>query len=65
MRAMWTCPECRRSFANRNQSHFCSRVRLEQPADVDAEVEAWLAEAYSVGEQKHLSKQVQTSGSES
>jgi hypothetical protein len=23
--------------------------------DVDAEVESWLAEAYSVGEQKHLS----------
>jgi endogenous inhibitor of DNA gyrase (YacG/DUF329 family) len=142
MRVMWTCPECGRSFANRNQSHFCSHVRLaehfsgrepnvvatferllaaarkngpvtvlpektriafqvrmsfaaftlrrrwvdghvvlgrrlesprfrridyisprnqvhvfrfEQPADVDAEVEAWLAEAYSVGEQKHLS----------
>ncbi len=46
----------------RNQVHV---FRLEQPADVDAEVEAWLAEAYSVGEQKHLSKQVQTSGSES
>ena len=26
---MWTCPECGRSFANRNQSHFCSHVRLE------------------------------------
>jgi hypothetical protein len=142
MRAMWTCPECGRAFANRNQSHFCSHVRLDehfkgrapnvvatferllaaaarngpvtvlpektriafqvrmsfaaltlrrgwvdghvvlarrlesprfrridfisprnqvhvfrlhQPAEVDAEVEAWLAEAYSVGEQKHLS----------
>jgi hypothetical protein len=138
---MWTCPECGRGFANRNQSHFCSDVRLdehfkgrepnvittferllasagkngpvlvlpektriafqvrmsfaaftlrrrwvdghvvlarrlesprfrridyisprnqvhvfrlEQAAEVDAEVEAWLAEAYSVGEQKHL-----------
>jgi hypothetical protein len=138
---MWTCPECGRSFANRNQSHFCSHVllqdhfedrepnvidtferlllaarkcgpltvlpektriafqvrmsfaaftlrrrwvdghvvlarrlesprfrridlisprnqvhvfRLHQPAEVDAEVEAWLAEAYLVGEQKHL-----------
>jgi hypothetical protein len=142
MRAMWTCPDCGRSFANRNQSHFCSHVRLEdhfagrdpnvvatferllasaqksgavtvlpektriafqvrmsfaaftlrrrwvdghvvlarrresprfrridfisprnqvhvfrlhEPAEVDAEVEEWLAEAYSVGQQHHLS----------
>jgi hypothetical protein len=141
MQAMWTCPECGRSFANRNQPHFCSDVRLDEhfkgrepnvvatferllavarkngpvtvlpektriafqvrmsfsaftlrktwvdghvvlarrlesprfrridyisprnqvhvfrlqePSEVDAEVEAWLAEAYSVGEQKHL-----------
>ena len=140
---MWTCPECGRSFANRNQSHFCSHVRLEdhfvgrelnvvatfqallaaaqksgpvtvlpektriafqvrmsfaaftlrrlwvdghvvlarrlesprfrridfisprnqvhvfrlyEPSEVDAEVEGWLAEAYSVGEQRHLSR---------
>ena len=152
MRAMWTCPECGRSFANRNQSHFSSQVRLEehfksrgpnvvatferllatarksgpvtvvpekariafqvrmgfagftlrrrwvdghvvlarrlesprfrridftsprnqvhvfrlnQPGDVYSEVEAWLKEAYSVGEQRHLNKQVQASGSES
>jgi hypothetical protein len=45
----------------RNHVHV---VRLEQLADVDTEVEAWLAEAYSVGEQKHL-KQAQASGSES
>lgn len=142
MRAMWPCPDCGRSFANRNQSHFCSHVRLDehfvgrepdvvatferlvaaaqksgpvkvlpektriafqvrmsfaaftlrrrwvdghvvlarrlesprfrridffsalnqvhafrlhQPADVDDEVEAWLAEAYAVGRQEHLS----------
>jgi endogenous inhibitor of DNA gyrase (YacG/DUF329 family) len=142
MRVMWTCPDCGRSFANRNQSHFCSHLsldehfagrepnvvatferlvvaaeksgpvkvlpektriafqvrmsfaaftlrrrwvdghvvlarrlenprfrridffsalnqvhvfRLHQPADVDDEVEAWLAEAYSVGRQEHLS----------
>ena len=141
MRAMWTCPDCGRSFANRNQTHFCSDVsldehfngrepnviatferlvaaaeksgpvkvlpektriafqvrmsfaaftlrrrwvdghvvlarrlesprfrridffsplnqvhvfRLHEPADVDAEVEGWLAEAYSVGRQEHL-----------
>ena len=144
MQAMWKCPDCGRSFANRNQSHFCSHVRLDehfkgrepdvvatferllaaarkngpvtvlpektriafqvrmsfaaftlrkrwvdghvvlarrlesprfrrieyisprnqvhvfrlhQPEEVDAEVEAWLAEAYSVGQQKHLSSE--------
>jgi hypothetical protein len=142
MQPLWTCPECGRSFANRNQFHFCSDVRLEAhfagrdpqvvatfnalveaarrsgpvkvlpektriafqvrmsfaafslrrhwidghvvlarrlesarfrridvisprnqvhvfrlhgPAEVDAEVEQWLAEAYMVGEQRHLS----------
>ena len=30
MRAMWNCPECGRAFANRNQSHFCSHVRLQE-----------------------------------
>jgi endogenous inhibitor of DNA gyrase (YacG/DUF329 family) len=152
MQAMWTCPECGRSFANRNQSHFCSDVlldahfkgrepdvvatferllaaarksgpvtvlpektriafqvrmsfaaftlrrrwvdghvvlarrlessrfrridfisprnqvhvfRLKEPSEVDAEVERWLAEAYSVGEQKHLTPRRQASGSDS
>jgi|SRR5579864_3571356 len=142
---MWTCPECGRAFANRNQSHFCSHVRLVEhfagrdsivvetfeallqaaresgpvtvlpektriafqvrmsfaafslrrrwvdghvvlarrlesprfrridlisprnqvhvfrlhdPTEVDAEVRAWLAEAYLVGEQRHLSRSV-------
>jgi hypothetical protein len=26
---LWTCPECGRGFANRNQSHFCGRFDLE------------------------------------
>ena len=26
---LWRCPECRRQFANRNQSHTCSNVSLE------------------------------------
>ena len=26
---LWRCPECRRTFANRNQSHSCSNVTLE------------------------------------
>jgi hypothetical protein len=142
MPALWICPKCGRGFANRNQSHFCSNVQLEEhfagrdphvvatfhrlvaaaeksepvmvlpektriafqvrmsfaaftfkrrwvdghvvlarklesprftrieffsprnqlhafrlhgPDEVDDEVEAWLAEAYLVGEQRHLS----------
>jgi transposase-like protein len=27
---LWSCPRCGRTFANRNQSHFCSAVRLEE-----------------------------------
>jgi Domain of unknown function (DUF5655) len=46
----------------RNQVHV---FRLEDPSEVDEEVEKWLAEAYSVGEQKHLAKGFQASGSES
>jgi hypothetical protein len=140
--ALWTCPACGRSFANRNQSHACQALgdldrhfagkdpavrqtfdrlleavrglgpvtvlpektrialqvrmsfaalmprqrwldghvvlarqvasprfrrvdvysprnvvhafRLRSPAEVDAEVRGWLAEAYAVGEQRHL-----------
>jgi hypothetical protein len=26
---LWRCPECGRSFANRNQTHSCSNVSLE------------------------------------
>lgn len=29
MQALWICPNCGRGFANRNQSHSCSNVRLE------------------------------------
>jgi hypothetical protein len=32
-RALWRCPDCRRQFANRNQSHSCGRY------DVDAHFE--------------------------
>jgi hypothetical protein len=39
-------------FSPGNQLHA---FRLHKPAEVDDEVEAWLAEAYLVGEQKHLS----------
>jgi hypothetical protein len=27
---MWKCPKCRRLFANRNQSHFCSSYTLRE-----------------------------------
>lgn len=30
--------------------------RISDPTDVDEEVRAWLAEAYAVGEQRHLSR---------
>ena len=39
------------TISPRNHVHH---FRLLSVADVDAEVESWLAEAYAVGEQKHL-----------
>jgi hypothetical protein len=39
------------TFSPRNHVHH---FRLMSVADVDAEFESWLAEAYAVGEQKHL-----------
>jgi hypothetical protein len=44
----------------RNQVHV---FRLHEPSEVDEEVGSWLSEAYSVGEQKHLGKRGQASGS--
>jgi hypothetical protein len=34
--------------------YYLHRLRLRRPEDVDDELRAWLAEAYHVGEQKHL-----------
>src|SRR5882724_31562 len=28
-RSLWKCPQCKRRFANRNQSHFCGKHGLE------------------------------------
>ena len=28
LQSLWRCPECRRQFANRNQSHACGRYTL-------------------------------------
>jgi Domain of unknown function (DUF5655) len=41
------------SISPRNHVHV---FRLTSPQDLDAEFRAWLAEAYSVGEQKHLER---------
>jgi uncharacterized protein DUF5655 len=39
------------SFSPRNHLH---EFRLTHPGDIDADFRAWLAEAYLVGEQRHL-----------
>ena len=41
------------TISPRNHVHF---FRLEKPSDVDAEFRSWIAEAYAVGEQKHLER---------
>ena len=41
------------TFSPRNHLHT---FRLETPSDIDDEFRRWLAEAYAVGEQKHLAK---------
>jgi hypothetical protein len=45
---LWRCPKCRRRFANKNQSHFCSDVPLEvhferKPPETRRLYEAFLA----------------------
>ena len=42
------------TFSPRNHLHT---FRLETLADIDADFRAWLAEAYAVGQQKHLAKE--------
>jgi hypothetical protein len=41
------------TYSPRNVLHA---FRLSSPADVDEEVAAWFAEAYAVGEQRHLER---------
>jgi hypothetical protein len=43
------------TISPRNHVHT---FRLTTPADVDAQFRAWLAEAYAVGEQRHIRKKV-------
>ena len=42
------------TFSPRNHVHA---FRLETLDDIDAEFRAWMAEAYAVGEQRHLAKE--------
>ena len=35
--------------------YYVHRLRLREPADIDAELERWLAQAYQVGAQRHVS----------
>jgi hypothetical protein len=41
------------TFSPRNHLHA---FRITRPADIDHEFRAWLAEAYRVGAQEHLSR---------
>jgi hypothetical protein len=34
--------------------YYVHRLRLRQPADIDAELKRWLAQAYQVGAQRHV-----------
>jgi Domain of unknown function (DUF5655) len=51
---LWRCTKCGRRFANRNQTHFCSDVRLEahfegKPPETRHLYEAFLAAVRSHG----------------
>jgi hypothetical protein len=35
-----------------------TNIAIISPRDIDAEFTSWLAEAYSVGEQRHLKREV-------
>jgi hypothetical protein len=36
--------------------YYVHRLRLREPADIDAELERWLAQAYQVGAQRHVTE---------
>ena len=51
---LWRCDHCGRRFANKNQTHFCSKVRLEshfegKPPETRRLFEAFLAAVQSHG----------------
>lgn len=47
------------TFSPRNHLHA---FRIHDPAEIDGEFRAWLAEAYRVGEQRHLDSEPQRRG---
>lgn len=51
---MWICPDCRRPFANRNQSHSCGRHDLEhhftgKPARIEELFQLFLSHVEAIG----------------
>ena len=53
-RELWTCPECGRGFANRNQAHACGRHDLEahfagKPPEIRALFDAVVAAIRDIG----------------
>jgi uncharacterized protein DUF5655 len=51
---LWRCPECKRAFANRNQSHSCGRHDLEhhfrgKPPEIRALYDAVVACLKAIG----------------
>jgi Domain of unknown function (DUF5655) len=51
---LWSCPRCRRRFANRNQSHACGKHDLEhhfrdKPAEIRALYERFASLVASLG----------------
>ena len=53
-RALWKCPRCKRTFANRNQTHTCGLHDLEshfrdKPPEIRALYDAVLAEVQALG----------------
>jgi hypothetical protein len=43
---LWACPQCGRSFANQNQSHFCGRYELEAHFAAKSEAARALFDAF-------------------
>ena len=52
---LWRCPECRRTFANRNQSHSCGTLQAldahfaSRPAEIRAIFDAFAAAVRACG----------------
>ena len=45
-RPLWKCPRCKRSFANKNQSHFCGKHDLEHHFEGKADEVREIYEAF-------------------